>query len=53
MFAFAQEKQLPIYSAKIGAKRGGLDWTKDVEPTFIQLETQYPDVDTYICEYEG
>lgn len=50
VFELANEKNLPIYSVKIGCGLGGLNWERDVEPLFEVLETQFPLVPIYVCE---
>lgn len=42
---------LPVYAPKIGAGRGGLDWSTEVEPIFQKIDASYPHVNTYICSW--
>lgn len=42
---------LPLHAPKIGCGLGGLDWTLDVEPIFIELINKYPSVDLTVYDY--
>lgn len=46
---FSKQKELPIYSSKIGCGLGGLDWNDDVEPIFKKLSNELQTNFT-ICE---
>lgn len=45
---WAQKYGLPVYIPKIGAKRGGLDWDRDVKPIINELCERY-NVRLYVC----
>lgn len=51
-YAFADYLNLSLYLPKIGAGRGGLDWTTEVEPIVEKADRKWPRVDTYICVFE-
>ncbi len=40
-----------IYIPKIGAGRGGLDWTTEVEPIIEKLSNLDPNINTYVCTW--
>ena len=47
-FAFADANGFDINTPRIASDRGGLDWTTEVEPIFIVLNTEYPDVNVNV-----
>ena len=50
-FGFARLLKLPLYMPLIGAGRGGLDWQREVESVIRNLDEEFDEVDTYICEW--
>lgn len=41
-----------LYSPKIGAGLGGLDWKAQILPIFEKAEGEFPEVEIIICDYK-
>jgi O-acetyl-ADP-ribose deacetylase (regulator of RNase III) len=41
-----------LYSPKIGCGLGGLDWEKEVQPIFQEIEESYPSLNITICSLD-
>lgn len=42
--------KVPLYSVRVGALRGGLDWDTEVEPIYQAVQSVYPDLEIFICD---
>lgn len=47
-FIFAEANDFDINTPRIASDRGGLDWDTEVEPIFIALNNEYPDVNVNV-----
>lgn len=50
VFAYAQHRNMPVYIPKIGCGYGGLSWEKEVEPLLLDLLTDHPALELFVCE---
>jgi hypothetical protein len=47
-YSFAELNELDIHAVKIGTGLGGLDWTTEVEPIFLRLNSEYKNTDVSV-----